>query len=172
MTTTTARPSGQRSRRLSARGRKAFLAAHLLAAAAWFGIDLAVGILVVTAMVTDSPATAGAALQAVGVFAVWPMLTAAALCLTTGAVLGLGSKYGLLRYWWVAVKLGINVLFAVLIVVALRPLIDQAADAGTHLAGGGTGAIPTLLLYPVVVGPSLLLTAYLLSVFKPWGRIR
>ncbi|MGW1678155.1 hypothetical protein [Saccharopolyspora sp. NPDC002376] len=169
MTTTTARPT---SRRLSVRGRKALLAAHLLAAATWFGIDLALGILAVTALVTDSPATAGAALQAVGIFAVWPMFTAGVLCLATGVVLGLGSKYGLLRYWWVAVKLGINVVFAVLIVVALRPLINQAADAGTHLASGGTGAIPTILLYPVMIGPNLLLTAYLLSVFKPWGRIR
>ncbi|MER6992594.1 hypothetical protein ABT337_21595 [Saccharopolyspora hirsuta] len=169
MTTTTARPS----RRLSGRGRKAFLAVHLLSAAAWFGIDLALGTLVVTALVTDSPQTAGAALQAVGIFAVWPMFGTSLVCLASGAVLGLGTKYGLLRYWWVVVKLAINVLFSVLILAALRPGINEAADIGTRLAAGDTTAeIPANLLAPVAVAPTLLITAYLLSVFKPWGRLR
>ncbi|MER7013783.1 hypothetical protein ABT324_20390 [Saccharopolyspora sp. NPDC000359] len=168
MMTTAARPG----RRLSGRGRKALLTAHLLAAAAWFGIDLALGTLVVTALVTDSPQTAGAALQAVGIFAVWPMFGASLVCLASGAVLGLGTKYGLLRYWWVVVKLAINVLFSVLIVVALRPGLNQAADLGARLAAGDTStAVPLNLLGPVSVAPTLLLTAYLLSVFKPWGRL-
>ncbi|RKT87792.1 hypothetical protein SAMN05421805_1011046 [Saccharopolyspora antimicrobica] len=166
---TTTRPS----RRLSGRGRKVFLAVHLLAAAAWFGIDLAVGVLVITAAVTDSPQTAGAALQAVGIFAVWPMFTTSVLCLASGAVLGLSSKYGLVRYWWVAVKLAINVVFAVLIIAGLRPGINEAADAGARMtAGDTTAAIPPTLFFPIVLGPSLLLTAYLLSVFKPWGRLQ
>jgi hypothetical protein len=161
------------NRRLSGRGRKVVLAAHILASAAWFGIDLALGILVVTALVVDSPQTAGMAVQAVRIFAIWPMFGASVLCLATGAVLGLGTKYGLLRYWWVAVKLVINVLMSILIVVALRPGIDQAADIGARLlAGDHTASVPTDLLFPVFVAPSLLLTAYLLSVFKPWGRIQ
>ncbi|MDA3645253.1 hypothetical protein LZ318_11235 [Saccharopolyspora indica] len=166
---TTTRPG----RRLSGRRRKVFLAAHLLTAAAWFGIDLVVGVLVVTAAITDSPQTAGAALQAVGIFAVWPMFTTSVLCLASGAVLGLGTKYGLVRYWWVAVKLAINVVFSALILAGLRPGIDEAADAGARMtAGDATAAIPPTLLFPIVLGPSLLLTAYLLSVFKPWGRLR
>lgn len=169
MTTTPTRPG----RRLSGRGRKVFLAVHLLTAAAWFGIDFAVGFLVITAGITGSPQTAGAALQAIGIFAVWPMFSTSVLCLVSGVVLGLGTKYGLVRYWWVAVKLAINVLFSALIVAGLRPGINQAADAGARMTAGDTTAvIPEMLLYPVVLGPSLLLTAYLLSVFKPWGRLQ
>ncbi|MEQ0562094.1 hypothetical protein ABJI51_23665 [Amycolatopsis sp. NEAU-NG30] len=146
--------------RLGIRTRKTFLVAHIVAAGAWIGIDAVLGILVTTALVTGDAGVRTTSLAALGLFAVWPMLTAAVLTLATGVVLGLGTRYGLLRYWWVAVKLVINVLMAVLILVALRPGIAQAT------------ADPQGLLYPVVVAPALLLFASVLSVFKPWGRIR
>jgi hypothetical protein len=169
MTTMTIR-SG---RRLGGRTRKAFLALHVVSGAAWFGIDLALGILVVTALVVDDPRTAGMAVQAVELFAIWPMFAASLLCLTAGVVLGLGGKYGLVRFWWVAVKLVLNVLMSTLIIVSLRPGIDEAASVGERLmAGDTTASISAQLLFPVAVAPSMLLTAYLLSVYKPWGRIR
>lgn len=168
MMTTTPRTD----RRLSGRARKSFLVLHILSGAAWFGIDLALGTLVVTALVTEQPRTAGTAVAALELFAIWPMFGASLVCLASGAVLGLGSKYGLLRYWWVAVKLAINVLMSILIVAALRPGIEEAAGlADRLLAGDATAEVPAGLLFPVVVAPSLLLTAYLLSVFKPGGRI-
>jgi hypothetical protein len=168
-TSTTTRPG----RRLGGRTRKTFLVLHIVSGAAWFGIDLVLGILVVTALVTTSARTAGVAVQAVELFAIWPMFAASLLCLATGVVLGLGSKYGLVRFWWVAAKLGMNVLMSTLIVAALRPGIGEASDIGERLmAGDTTTSVPSGLLFPVVVAPSMLLIAYLLSVFKPWGRIR
>jgi hypothetical protein len=43
-------------------------------------------------------------------FVVWPMLVSGLVCLATGLLLGLGTKWGLLRYWWVLVKLVVNLL--------------------------------------------------------------
>ena len=64
-----------------------------------------------------------------------------------------------------AVKLAVNVLMSTLIVMSLRPGIDEAAGAaGTERSAD--------LLYPVIVAPTLLLTAYVLSVWKPRARIR
>ncbi|MEU7783203.1 MULTISPECIES: hypothetical protein [unclassified Amycolatopsis] len=145
---------------LKARARKWWLVGHIVSAGAWIGIDAVLGILVCTALLTGDAAVSATALQALKLFAVWPMLTAALLALGTGAVLGLGSKYGLVRYWWVAVKLSINVLMALLILFALRSGVDQATER------------PEGLLYPVVVAPCLLLFASVLAVFKPWGRVR
>ncbi|MEV7092620.1 hypothetical protein AB0M80_07215 [Amycolatopsis sp. NPDC051045] len=146
--------------RLSSRARKCYLVAHIVVAGAWIGMDAVLGILVGTALISDDAAVRATSLQALGLFAVWPMLTAAVLTPATGVVLGLGTRYGLVRYWWVAAKLAVNVLMAVLILVALRPGIDAA----TGDPGG--------LLYPVIVAPGLLLFASVLSVFKPWGRLR
>ncbi|SFW69975.1 hypothetical protein [Amycolatopsis australiensis] len=147
---------------LKPRARKWFLVAHIVSAGAWIGIDATLGVLACTALLSGDDAVRTAGLNALPLFAVWPMLTAAVLTLGTGVVLGLGSRYGLVRYWWVAAKLAVNLLMAVLILVALRPGIAEAAATGD--ARG--------LLYPVVVAPSLLLFASVLSVFKPWGRIR
>ncbi|WP_199435442.1 hypothetical protein [Qaidamihabitans albus] len=159
--------------RLGGRARKAFLVVHIMSAGLWFGVDIALGISLATAMLTDAPQVAGVALQAIDVFAIWPMFGASLLCLISGVVLGLGSKYGLLRYWWVAVKFGINVAMSTLIFFALRPGVDEAATIGERLlAGDPTAAVPSDLIFPVVVAPTLLITAYVLSTFKPWGRTR
>lgn len=159
--------------RLSGSTRKAVLVVHILSAAAWFGIDLALITVVLVAMLTSDPQTAATAMQAADLFAIVPMLIAAIACLVTGATLGLGSKYGLVKYRWVTVKLAINVVFMVLIVTALRTGIDEVAALGKQLAAGDPSAtVPLNMLGPVIVAPTLLITAFLLSVFKPWGRMR
>ncbi|RSM43621.1 hypothetical protein DMA12_18720 [Amycolatopsis balhimycina DSM 5908] len=159
--------------RLSSRARKAYLLVHIVSGGLWFGIDAAFGILVCTALIAGDPAVVATSLRAVGLFVVWPMLTTAVLTLGTGVVLGLGTKYGLVRYWWVAVKLAANVLMVLLIFFSLRPGIDDVAEYGRQLAAGGTPlGDPSGLLPPVVVAPSLLLLSNVLSVFKPWGRVR
>ncbi|WP_439659124.1 hypothetical protein ACSHWB_43220 [Lentzea sp. HUAS TT2] len=161
------------TRKLSGRARKAVLLVHVLSAAAWLGIDLALGILVVIALSTEDTGTAGVAIQAVDLFAIWPMFGASVVCMISGVVLGLGSKYGLVRYWWVAIKLFLNVGMSLLIAFALRPGVAEAARIGKQmLAGDPAAVIPSGILHPVVVAPTLLLFAYVLSVFKPWGRIR
>ncbi|MFS8097302.1 hypothetical protein LFM09_09185 [Lentzea alba] len=161
------------TRKLSGRARKAVLLVHVLSAAAWLGIDLALGILVVVALNTDTPTTAAIAIQSIDLFAIWPMFGASVVCMISGVVLGLGSKYGLIRYWWVAIKLFMNVGMSLLIAFSLRPGVAEAARIGERMmAGDPTAVIPDGLMHPVVVAPTLLLFAYILSVFKPWGRIR
>ncbi|MEU0876953.1 hypothetical protein ABZ345_00020 [Lentzea sp. NPDC005914] len=161
------------TRKLSGRARKAVLLVHVLSAAAWLGIDLALGICVVVARSTEDVNVAGVAIRAIDLFAIWPMFGASVVCMISGVVLGLGSKYGLVRYWWVAVKLVVNVGMSLLIAFALRPSVAEAARVGAlMLAGDPTAAVPAGLMPPVVVAPTLLLFAYILSVFKPWGRIR
>jgi hypothetical protein len=162
-----------RSFRLTGAFRKSFLLLHIVAVALWFGVDIALGILVLTAVLVDDPVVAGTALQAVPMFAIWPMFGASVASLVTGVVLGLGSKYGLVRYWWVAIKLAANLLMSTLIVLSLRPGVDAAAELGRRLvAGETTAAVPADLLYPVFVAPSLLLLSFVLSVLKPKARLR
>ena len=161
------------TRKLSGRARKAVLLVHVLSAAAWLGIDLALGILVVVALSTEDVDTAGIAVQAIDLFAIWPMLGASIVCMISGMVLGVGSKYGIVRYWWVAIKLVMNVGMSLLIAFSLRPGVVEAARIGERMMAGDPSAVlPPDLMYPVVVAPALLLFAYVLSVFKPWGRIR
>jgi hypothetical protein len=101
------------------------------------------------------------------------MTVAGLTCLVTGLVLGLGTKYGLVRYWWVAVKLVINLVLTTLVLVALRPGVDEVVARGDRILDGEavTAAVGDMA-FPPVVSTTALLVAIVLSVVKPWGRIR
>ena len=146
---------------------------HIVAGGSWFGLDVAMAILVVTAIGTDSAVVRAYALQSLQLVTVWPMFSAAMLSLITGILLGLGSKYGLVRYWWVAIKLALNLILAALVVTALRGEVANAANVGAQLAGGADVEWSfTNMIYPPIVSPTALTIAFVLAVFKPWGRIR
>jgi uncharacterized membrane protein len=165
--------TGLDSWRLGNRFRKTVLLLHIMARGTWFGLDVAMAVLVFTAISTDSAAVRAHTLQSLQLVTVWPMFSAAILSLITGILLGLGSKYGLVRYWWVAIKLGLNLILATLVVASLRGGVAEAADLGRQLARGADVEWSfTDMLYPPIVSPTALTIAFLLAVFKPWGRIR
>ncbi len=100
------------------------------------------------------------------------MLTATLVCLATGVVLGLGSRWGLVRYWWVAVKLVLDLVLSTLIVVALRPGMPDVVEHGHHLAAGVLDRIDVgFLFFPPTVSLPALTFATALAVVKPWDRI-
>lgn len=158
---------------LRPRWRKAVLVAHIVSAGSWIGLDVVMATMIVTMAVTDDRQQKAAAAQALELFAVWPMAVIALLSLGTGLVLGLASKYGLVRYWWVLVKLVLNIVLTVLVLVALGPEVRNLADAGRELASTGAGELDLRnLAFPPIVSPTVLLFATVLAVYKPWGRVR
>lgn len=163
---------GRDRARLPRRTRQVVLVAHIVSAAAWFGIDVVVAVLVGVGALAG-PETAGLAYQALGTFVVVPMLLSGLLTLVTGLVLGWGTRWGLLRYWWVAVKLVLTIVLCTLVVVALRPGMPEVAAYGAALPAGAPAPEEiTTLVFPPVVSLSALTFAIVLSVVKPWGRLR
>lgn len=165
------RDAGRRGWRLGRRSRKGVLVVHIVSAGAWIGIDVVLAILVFTALVTDDVDTATSSYRVL-TFTVWPLFLAGLVCLASGVTSGLGTKYGLVRYWWVAVKLVINVVFVALVPLALRPPVLEAAEYGRDLTAGQPTFPVTELLFPPIVSLSGLLVAVVLAVYKPWGRLR
>ena len=160
-------------RRLGATTRKSMLVVHIASAGAWLGIDVVMAVLVFTALLSDDDRTRALSFRALELVAVGPLLATGLVCLLTGILLGLGSRYGLVRYWWVAVKLVLNLLLTSLVLVALAPQVADAAQRARQFEAGipvplGSGD----LIFPPVVSPAALLAAMVLAVFKPWGRIR
>jgi hypothetical protein len=168
-----ARAPRNRRIRLSCGRYKATLVAHIVSAGAWIGIDVIVAVLVITGRFGGDPALRSLAYRALAAFAVWPMLAAGLLCLATGLVLGLATTWGLLRYWWVAVKLALNLLLCTLILVVLQPGMDEVADYGRDLLTGTPDVTRvSSLFFPPAVSLTTLILATVLAVVKPWGRIR
>ncbi len=151
--------------------RKAALVVHIVAAGAWIGIDVMLAVLVFTALLTTDPGTAALCYQAMPLL-IWPITAAALICLVSGVVLGLGTHHGLVRYWWVAVKLVLNIVLTVLIVVLLRPGLQEAAEYGLRLGDGPTTVDLNSLVFPPIVSSTALIVATILAVYKPWGRIK
>ena len=164
---------GARPWRLGARTRKGVLVVHIVSAGVWIGIDVVMAVFIFTALLADDDGTKALCYQALELFVLWPLLTTGLVCLASGVVLGLGTKYGLVRYWWVAIKLVLNILLTALVSVALRPEVIEKAEQGRRFMAGEPASLAVGdLTYPAIVSPSALLIAFVLAVFKPWGQIR
>ncbi|ANZ43498.1 hypothetical protein BBK82_42750 [Lentzea guizhouensis] len=107
--------------------------------------------------------------QALADFSVVPLLLSAlvagVVCLVTGVLLGLGSKWGIVRYWWVAVKLVLNVVACALLLFFLGPISELAS---------GEQPLQDMWFVAFLAISALVLLGFatVLSVFKPWGRVR
>jgi hypothetical protein len=160
------------ARRMRPRTRKGVLVAHIVAAGAWIGLDVVLAVLVFTPLLDPDPELAALCYRMMPLLT-WPILLSGLVCLATGVALGLGTHHGLVRYRWVLVKLVLNVVLTLLVLVLLRPGLDEAAAVGGRLAQGlPAGADLSGLVYPPVVSGVSLVFATVLAVYKPWGRVR
>jgi hypothetical protein len=162
----TAQPRGPRLK-LSHKQRKTVLLLHILASSVWIGVDILTAVLVGTGLL-DGHRTL-AVYQALGGYVLVPTLVAAAVAgvvsLASGLLLGAGTKWGIVRHWWVAVKLVLNVVLGVAVVIILLPVLQ--------IAGGQRGLDDVTPLFTLaLVALALLVFADVLSIFKPWGRVR
>ena len=161
--------------RMGARTRKSVLLVHIASAGAWLGIDVVMAVLVFTALCHRRRPHQGPVVPGAGAGArSGRCVTLGLLCLLTGILLGLGSRYGLVRYWWVAVKLALNLVLSGLVLTRPGPGGGRRTPSGP--ASSTPGAAASLgvgdLIFPPIVSPTALLVAMVLAVFKPWGRIR
>jgi uncharacterized membrane protein len=159
--------------RLGVGTRKGVLVVHIASAGAWLGVDVVMAVLVFRALLTDDGRAKALSFRALELIAVGPLLACGLLCLLSGILLGLSSRYGLVRYWWVAAKLVLNLLLTGLVLVALAPEVAAHAEQARQFDAGLPVPLEVgQLIFPPIVSPTALLVAMVLAVFKPWGRIR
>jgi len=159
--------------RLDGTARKSILVVHIASAGVWLGIDVVMAVLVFTALGSDDNRIKALSYQALELVAVGPLLVTGLVCLLTGILLGLSSRYGLVRYWWVAAKMVLNLVLTGLVLIALAPEVADAAERARQFDAGAAASLGVGdLIFPPIVSPTALLAAMVLAVFKPWGRIR
>ncbi len=103
---------------------------HVLSSVSWIGVDLVMAVLSFRGLMSEDPQTVATAYGALTMFCVPLLLTLGLLSLASGVTLGLGTRFGLVRYWWVATKLVISLVLTTLVLVALRPTLGDAGDRG------------------------------------------
>ena len=149
---------------------KALLTLHVLTTVGLFGADLVLLTLGVSAILGADPRTVYPPSHLIAAVIVQPLAVAS---LATGVVLGRVSGWGLLRYWWTAIKLTITVALTLVVVGVLVPRLGAAADA----TGSDTPRAFTLVeRLPLAVAPlvasSLLIANVALAIYKPRWKLR
>jgi uncharacterized membrane protein len=159
--------------RLGRRGRQTLLVLHYVTALGWLGGGASQLTLNLVALSTGDPALRHAAYEIAHVFDI-SLLTVLSLgSAVTGILLAVRGPWGLVRHWWVAVKLAVTVALIVLVPAVVGGWI-RAAVRETEAGPGGPG-YPTVggeLLSSSVVIVTVLVLVTVISVVKPWGRIR
>jgi hypothetical protein len=157
---------------MSPRLRRVALTAHVTASVGWLGAVTTV--LALAAVASDDRQTVRAAYLAMELTA-WSVLVPLAVAsLVTGLIQALGTKWGLLRHYWVVVKLVITVVATVVLLLytqTLDELAGIAAERAWSTADLAALRSPTVVLHSSVA-LVLLLVATTLAVFKPRGLTR
>ncbi|MEV0700508.1 hypothetical protein AB0I53_21695 [Saccharopolyspora sp. NPDC050389] len=168
-------PTKRGARRLSPRAYKLWSSVHLVVAAGWLGVTAAKLLLGLTAVLTAAPPRAESLYLATDAIDIaFPPLAIATLL--SGIVLSLGTRWGLLRHYWVVTKLVLTVAVIVTAVQLEDRYVRRAVpalewrDEGTFFDAQPWSA--GLLLALLVLHLIMLLVATVLSVYKPWGKTR
>jgi hypothetical protein len=159
--------------RLSRRARRLALVVHVISSVALVGSSAGVLILALSAAATDEAVAAHALYVAMrtAVFAV--AVPFSFIALVSGIVLGLGTKWGVLRHGWVTAKLVLLVVIILTGALVVRPSMDHAIAATS--APGAKPDLGASQWEPAVAAASnivFVVVAVVLAIFKPGGRLR
>ncbi|MEJ3658838.1 hypothetical protein WEH80_38370 [Actinomycetes bacterium KLBMP 9759] len=162
-------------RHIGRRGKYVLDVLHYTTSLGWLGVGSCQLTLNVVALVTGDPVLRHAAHEITHTFDRYLLIALAVGSITSGVLLGTTTKWGLVRYWWVLVKLVLCVAMLIFTPIwmggwigdAVTLTADPAALADPDylvvrrsLFTGSVGIVTTLLLITVI------------SVVRPWGRVR
>jgi SNF family Na+-dependent transporter len=150
--------------------RKLALAIHLTVSIGWIGgalVYLALGLLAVRSQDEQTVRAAWIAMEASGWYVLVPLAVATVV---TGLVMSLGTKWGLLRHYWVLISF-ILTCFAATILVLHMPSVSSGAEVARSASGTRLRDLGGDLFHPTI-GLMVLLAALVLNVYKPPGMTR
>jgi hypothetical protein len=161
--------------RLTPRVHQAVMVLHAVCGIGWMGVDVALLVLLLNARTSDNAAVVVSAFNAIGLIVPAAVPPLSLGMLATGLLLGLGTRWGLIRYWWVLVKLVLALVMTVLVFTSLLPGVSSLGTLTTGALSAESvraslAPLPTMLLFPPIVSFLMLGTAAVLSIFKPWHR--
>jgi hypothetical protein len=155
---------------LSTSLRKMTLTAHVTSSVGWLGAVAGFLVLAVAGLTSQDSQTVRAAYISLDLTTWYVIVPLALASLLTGIASSLGTGWGLIRYYWVLVKLLITPFATVVLLVHLQPIELLAGAASTARTLGVDLRQAQILM---VVASSAALVALLvlttISVYKPRG---
>lgn len=148
--------------------RKVVLTVHVVTSVGWLGSVVCYLALDVTAATSADAQAVRVAYSAMALLVEDVIVPLALTSVVVGIVNALGTSWGLLRHYWVIVKLLLTAFATVVLLVESRTVTHLARSAVESAAPGG---LPSTLPHSVG-GVVVLSTVVALSVFKPRGLTR
>lgn len=143
------------------------LTAHVTSSVGWLGAVVAYLALVVAALTSQDAQTVRAAWIAMELTG-WSVIVPLSLAsLLTGLVQALGTTWGLVRHYWVLMKLLLTVL-ATIVLLLHMPTVSVLAGSAAEMDRANLGGLQGELLH-AGGGLLVLLVTTTLSVYKPRG---
>jgi hypothetical protein len=153
--------------------RKTVLVVHVLSSVGWFGAVAAFLALSLVGLTSDDPRLMVAVYLAGRMVAWWVIIPLGVLSFLSGVVQSLGTQWGLVRHYWVLIKLLLTVGSLVLLFVHMQ-VVDGAADhwmgAATGHGGDAFDATRVQLVVDSALAVGVLVIATVLSILKPRGQ--
>jgi hypothetical protein len=150
--------------------RKLALVAHVVTSVGWLGAAVAYLGIAVMSLNGSDPFLVRAGYQLMFLLGWYVIVPFALAAVVAGLVQSLGTRWGLLRYYWVTAKFALATIGAIILLQHMTA-VGEMADiaAGAVLALGDFRQLRVSLVIHPAGGVILLLAATVLSVYKPWG---
>jgi hypothetical protein len=152
---------------MSPRLRKAALALHLTVSVGWIGAVLAYVALGVASVTSEQDATIRSAWTAMELIGWWVIIPLALASLGTGVIMSVGTKWGLIRYYWVLFSFVLTS-FATVVLLLHMPDVSTLADRARLTSGDGLGGD----LFHALGGLLVLVAVLVMNIAKPPGLTR
>jgi hypothetical protein len=155
---------------LGTRQRKTLLAVHLACSVGWIGAATAYLVLGIASTVGQDPVTVRGTWVSMELIGWWALVLLALGTLVSGIALAAGTRWGLLRHYWVLISL-------VVTSVCTLVLILHMPDVSTLTERARTAREPELDtvggdLFHAGLGTTLLVAVLVLNIYKPAGLTR
>lgn len=149
--------------------RRAALVVHVGCSVGWLGAVVTSVALGVAGLLGRDPALVRGVYVVLEVLGWWVLVPLSAGSLLTGLVQSLGTSWGLLRHYWVLVKLVMNLFATGVLLLYTRTLDALAAMARTAPAGDLDRLRDPSPVVHSGAAIVLLVVALVLSIYKPRG---
>ena len=150
--------------------RRFALTTHVTVSVGWLGAVSGFLVLAVSGLTAHDDQTVRAvylAMELLGWCLIVPLSFASLL---SGIIQALGTPWGLVRHYWVLIKLLITPLATLVLLVHMQP-IEHVAEVARHtlMTQGDLSELRVQLVVDAAAGALVLLVATALSVYKPRG---
>ena len=160
------RRPGRRRRSAGKRVRQLLVFFHVTSSLGWLGAGAANVVLAVTAATTPSPQVRRVAYQLIDRIDTALVIPLAFTTLIGGVLVSLATPWGLLRHWWVLVKLVLTVAVILFSTFGVGVWVYQSIDASSD---GSASPVAVRLVRGAATNIVAFLFMSYVSFAKPWG---